>query len=98
MNCDVTSHVDVTLSLWAMALHLVLMAGKQSKISDHGAVGVTDMWMNCDLTSHVDVTLCYSAMALHLVSMAGKQSKISDRIAVSNVACCCMTNTDIYGL
>ena len=38
MNCDVTSHVDVTLSLWAMALHLVFMAGKQSKSSDSIAV------------------------------------------------------------
>ena len=50
MNCDGTNHVDVMPSLWAMALHLVLMAGKQSKIPDHGAVGVTDMWMNCDAT------------------------------------------------
>ena len=54
--------------------------------------------MNCDVTSHVDVTLSLWAMALHLVPMAGKQSKTSDRIAVSNVACCCMTNTGIYGL
>ena len=50
MNRDVTSHVDVTLSLWAMALHLVPMAGKQSKTSDHGAVSVTDMWMSGDAT------------------------------------------------
>ena len=54
--------------------------------------------MNCDVTSHVDVTLSLWAMALHLVPMAGKQSKTSGHIAVSNVACGCMTNTDIYGL
>ena len=54
--------------------------------------------MNCDVTSIVDVTLSLWAMALHLVLMAGKQSKTSGHIAVSNVACCCMTNTGIYGL
>ena len=53
--------------------------------------------MNCDVTSHVDVTLSLWAMALHLVLMAGKQSKISDHVAVSNVACGCMTITGIYG-
>ena len=52
--------------------------------------------MNCDVTSHVDVTLSLWAMALHLVLMAGKQSKTSNHVAVSNVACCCIRNTDIF--
>jgi hypothetical protein len=38
MNCDMTSHIDVALCYSAMALHLVLMAGKQSKSSDSIAV------------------------------------------------------------